>query len=428
MKKKSIIKEEKNWSENGQKKTIKLREEVNKMYFEKAISKIKIARKKHLSSHFVIRWTQSKDQDFSVDKRGWPMGKLRKWDNKVLEIIREIYQQLLEDPKEFFIGATAIAQVWRKKYPEVEIPPLRTIGYMMANLGLSGSRKKNRHKGAARYLCYPEYTIHHLLGGRVLEADFIKKQMRKKIGPVHFVGFSFKNAPKLRHYKRIEAQTSLELKKGCDYFFNKFEKPDYIKVDNGAAMIGTGNPNLKKRLSEFMFHMLKNKVVPIFAVPRKPFSQASIEGNNSVFSRKFWNRARFDSLEEVDKQLGWFNDASLRYSDYLFPKEKENKQITKIFIPKIYFIRQVKEIPEEKMGYINVSNESVKLPQSFINYFVLAEWNLLEEKLYIRFEQDEKSEIIKEIEFKISEISKKKMKKKGMHFHFANNQYLVPFF
>ncbi|MCD6579803.1 hypothetical protein J7L48_10045, partial [bacterium] len=37
--------------------------------------------------------------------------------------------------------------------------------------------------------------------------------------------------------------------------------------------------------------------------------------------------------------------------------------------------------------------------------------------------QDEKSEIIKEIEFKISEISKKKMKKKGMHFHFANNQY-----
>jgi hypothetical protein len=418
MKKNPIIKQEKKWSINGQKKTIKLRQEVNRMYFEDNIAKIHIANKKHLGNKFVIRWTQSKDQDFSIDKRGWSMGKLRKWDSKILEIIREIHQELVEDPQEFFSGATAIAQVWRKKYAEVEIPPLRTIGYMMANLGLSGSRKKNRHKGAARYLCYPEYTIHHLLGGKVLEADFIQKHIMNRTEPLHFVGFSFKNAPKLRHYKRIEAQTSLELRKACDVFFKTFEKPDYIKTDNGAAMVGTAYTKNKRNVSEFMFHMLSNEVIPIFSVPRKPFSQASIEGNNSVFSRKFWNRIEFESVEEVDEKLEWFNNSSMRYSGYSKPEKLKEK---KNFIPKVYFIRQVREYEEKGSGYINVLNENVKLPQSFINYFVLAEWNLIEEKLYIRFEQDEKSKIIKELDFKINENSKKKMQKKGVSFHFANN-------
>ena len=37
-----------------------------------------------------------------------------------------------------------------------------------------------------------------------------------------------------------------------------------------------------------MHFLLQHQVVPIYSVPRKPFSQASIEGNNSVFARKFW--------------------------------------------------------------------------------------------------------------------------------------------
>ena len=402
-----------------QKKGFKLREKINKMYFFENISKNEIIRKKKLSKNFVIRWTQSKNQDFTIDKRGWPMGKRRKWDDKTINIIKEIHKQLSEDPQEFFTGATAIAQEWRKKYPELEMPPLRTIGMILSDLHLSGKRKKGRNKGAARYLCYPEYTIHNLLGGRVLEADFIQKHIRNRTEPLQFAGFSFKNESKLRYYKRIKAQTGQELKGACDYFFSKFEKPDYIKTDNGAAMIGSPFTKSRRSISEFMFHMLINGVIPIFSVPRKPFSQASIEGNNSVFSRKFWNRIEFESVKEVDKKLEWFNNASIRYSGYSLPSKKEDK---KNFIPKVYFIRQVRENKEKKMGYINVLNEDVKLSQSYINYFVLAEWNLIEEKLYIRFEQDEKSKIIKEMSFKINESSKKKMKKKVVSFYFANNQ------
>lgn len=418
MQKSNILESKRPRIKNGQKKAIKLRKEVNRMYFEDSIPKIRIARKKHMSNNFVIKWTQSKEQDFTKDDRGWTKGKRRKWNDETINIIKEIHNKLSSNPNEFFTGATAIEQEWRKRYPDIEIPPLRTIGMILSDLGLSGKRKKGRNKGASRYLCYPEHTIYKLLGGRVLESDFIQKHITNRAEPLHFIGFSFKTGAKLRHYKRIEAQTSEELRNACGCFFNKFERPDYIKVDNGAAMAGSAYQKNKRNISEFMFYMLKNKVIPIFAVPRKPFSQASIEGNNSVFSRKFWNIKHYKNIEQIDEELEWFNDASMRYSGYLLPEKREER---KDFIPKVYFIRQVREKKEKKIGYINILNEDIELPQSYINYFVLAEWNLNEEKLYIRYEQNEKSKIIKEIEFKINENSRKKFKKRGVDFHLANN-------
>jgi hypothetical protein len=50
---------------------------------------------------------------------------------------------------------------------------------------------------------------------------------------------------------------------------------------------------------------------------RRPFSQrASIEGNNSVFLRKFWNRFDFKNVQEIDEKLELFNLASQKYSEY----------------------------------------------------------------------------------------------------------------
>ena len=74
----------------------------------------------------------------------------------------------------------------------------------------------------------------------------------------------------------------------------------------------SGTARGKRSLSRFMQTMLKQQVLPIFAVPRKPFSQGSIEGNNSVFARKFWNTYEFTDLEQIDQRLDWFNAASQR--------------------------------------------------------------------------------------------------------------------
>jgi len=49
-----------------------------------------------------------------------------------------------------------------------------------------------------------------------------------------------------------------------------------------------------------------------------------------------------------------------------------------------------------------VLNEKILLPQSYLNYFVLAEWSLKEESLYVWFEKEQKQKLIKKQSFKIN--------------------------
>ena len=409
MKIKCIINKQNSKRNYDQKKLFKFREKVNRMYFEEGIVKNEIIRKMHSNKNFVIRWTQSPNQNFEEDNRGWKKGMRRKWNEETIEIIKEIHQSLTNNPLKYFAGATAITQEWMKHYPKVKIPPLRTIGMILSDLKLSGKRKKGRGKGAAKYLCYPEYPIYNLLGGRVLEADFIEKNIKGQTEPINFAGCSFKKTPRLRYYSMISGQTGNEMIRTLDEFIAKFEKPDFVKVDNAAANIGSFS--CKRNVSNLMIHLLKEKIIPIFSVPRKPFSQASIEGNNSVFSRFFWNRSYFKDIEDIDTQLEWFNKASLEYLEYEKPKKKpENKD----FIPKVYFLRQVREDEQTGKGYIRVLNEIINIQKNYINLFVLTEWNLQEEILYIHFERNEKPKVIKKIDFKICDNSKIIIEKSGL--------------
>ncbi len=390
---------------NHEQKLIKLRKEVNRLFFNHCFSKKKIARKKKVSMDFVIKWTQSQDQDFIEDSRGWPKGKRRKWTEDTEKAIKEIFHDIQNDPVRFYCGATAVEQEWRKRYPKISPPPLRTIGQLLSDLGLSEKREKGRNKGAARYLCYPEHTIYHRFGGRVTEADFIgMKYIFGRTEPLNFIGFSFKKEPRLRYFQRIPGQTAQEFKKACSHFFKKFEKPDFVKVDNCLATIGSASG--RRNISQVMYFLLKTQVIPIFAVPRKPFSQASIEGNNSVFSRKFWNRIQFQSGEEVDEKLEWFNVSSQEYMGYKPPQKVREPK--KNFVPRVYFIRQVHEEKETSKAFIDVLNEKIFLPVSYINYFVLAEWNLRYEKLSIYFEKEQKQKLIKTLVFQINQRSKEK--------------------
>jgi len=372
------------------------------MYFTHHISKNTIAQDKGVSKKFVIRWTESPDQDCSKDMRGWTKGVRRKWDVSVEARIRDIHNHLKEDPHQFFTGATAIAQEWRTRYPGVTLPPLRTIGKIMSDLGLALEKPRVKRKGASRYLCYPEYTVYNTLGKRILEADFIgKKYITGRTEPINFIGFSFKKEPRLRYFRRIEGQTAVNFIRECSSFFERFEQPDCIKIDNALAIIGSASG--KRNVSKTMNFLLKNTIYPIFAVPRKPFSQASIEGNNSVFSRKFWNRITFSSCEEIDEKLDWFNEASLQYTGYQpCPYQRSSE-----FIPRIYFIRQVQEDQAAHDGYIDVLHEKIALPSSYINYYVLAEWDITKEYLSIYFEKDQQSEMIEQVVFLINENSKK---------------------
>jgi len=374
------------------------------MYFKWGISKNMIAKSKGVSKDFVIRWTRAPGEDFSEDKRGWKRGRGRRWDKETVKRIKRIHKDMKEDPRQFYIGATAVAQEWLARYRHQECPPLRTIGKILSDLHLSGKMRKDRHKGAARYLCYPEYTIYNRIGKRVLEADFIgKKFIKGRTEPVNFIGFSFKKEPRIRYYKRVEGQTAKCVIEECKRFFERFEKPDCIKVDNCLATIGSASG--KRNLSKVMRFLLEQRVIPIFAVPRKPFSQASIEGNNSVFSKKFWKRYEFKDLEDIDEKLKWFNDASQRYSGYRSLRVGGKRK--KHFRPNVYFIRQVKGYKgQDRRGSIDVLNECILLPPAYINYFVLAKWDLTRQELFVYLEKDKRLEIIKKLPFVVNKGTK----------------------
>jgi hypothetical protein len=386
-----------------QKKSLQLRRIINDLYFEKHIPKKMIARSLKVSKGYVARWTSSPEQDCSTDDRGWPRDKARAWGDETKQRVMALQKMIESDPQQFYTGATAIAQEWRRHYPSDPVPSLRTIGRIQAALGLSNKRQKGRTKGAARYLCYPEHTIYHRFQGRLLEADFIGRKFIEGSGdPLHFIGFSFKQEPRIRYFRRVEGETGSAIIRECEAFFSRFEKPDYLKVDNCAATIGSAS--CKRTISQVVRFLLCNQVVPIFAVPRKPFSQASIEGNNSVFARKFWTKRKFTSLSDVDMQLDWFNSSSETYTGYIRPTKTKRAPKKKDFVPRVYFIRQVAE--DTNKGFISVLNEKISLPASYINYFVLAEWNLVEQCLVVYFEKDLKPTPIKRLNFLVNPNAK----------------------
>jgi len=364
----------------NEKKSHNLRQKVNQLFYKEKMSKSEIARRLYVSRDFVTKWTRSPNMDFKRDNRGWTKGKRRRWDTATEEKIQEIHNDLSSRPDEFFSGATAVRQKWIKKYPCDPAPPLRTIGQIMKELDLSRSYKKSSGKGAARYLCYPEYSVHHIMGSRVLELDFIgKKFLQNRTRPINFIGFSFKKSPRLRHFQRISGETGAEIISHSERFFEAFEKPDAIKMDNGFAMAGSApQPGV---LSKVPVWLLSQKVVPIYAVPRKPFTQASIEGNNSVFSRNFWKARHFETLQQVDQQLTLFNKSSASYCEYQKPKIEN---VSKNFKPVVYFIRQVRE--ENRKGIVNLPYKNFKLSSDFINYFVFVKWDLIAEQVSIFLE------------------------------------------
>lgn len=170
------------------------------------------------------------------------------------------------------------------------------------------------------------------------------------------------------------------------------------------APVVIGSVSGKRNISSAMDFLLRNRICPVFTPMRKPFSQASIEGNNSVFSRKFWNRIVFSGIKNIDEKLEWFNEASLRYTGYKsLLNEREGS-----FMPRVYFIRQVREDEATKDGYIDVLNDRVRLPCAYINFFVLAQWDLTNENITVHLEKDETLETIEEVLFPVNKESKRR--------------------
>lgn len=379
---------------SDEKNAVRYRREVQTLFFERHWPRPRIAAHLGVSRMFVHRWTQDPTRPVEADGRGWPKGQARRWPDEMAERLVTIAHEMRADPHEFFTGASAVMQRYRRQFPDEPVPSLRTVGRTLAAASLT-SRPRGRSVGAARYLCYPEHTIYTQLGDRVAELDAIGPKYLQGAGtPLYFLGMCFKKPPRLRHFVRTADVTAATLMAQCAAFFEQTERPCVIKVDNAAAM--SGSQSAPRTVSRFIQFLLARTVTPVFAVPRRPFTQASIEGNNSVFARTFWRRRTFESYDDVDRQLRWFNAASARYTEYTPPVEVARRA----FEPKVYFIRQVQE-REPGHAMIHVANASVRLPTAYVNLFVLAEWHLGTQQLTVSLERDQRLEGLLQIPFRL---------------------------
>ncbi|MGB2869816.1 MAG: hypothetical protein WBD36_15285 [Bacteroidota bacterium] len=317
-----------------------------------------------------------------------------------------IHAELEADVRRRFAGASAIERRYRERYPTANSLSLRFIGRTLSKHGLA-TLPKVRRKGVSRYLHYPESLINGL-GDSLLEVDFIgKKFLTGRTQPLNFIAFSLRFPRKLKHFQRIAGETAQEVIPHLERFFKLFEKPAVVKLDNGFAFAGAGPE--PRTLNSVVLYLLQQRINPVFIAPRTPWNQASVEGSNSIFTRKFWNWERYRSIEHVDQRLVDFNKAYAWYTGYKKPDRTPKRR----FVPKVYFIRKVFEDPKTKWGYIDILKEQIPISKSYINYFILAEWNLKLERLNILFERNQQPKQLKSIIFKLNPAVKAKL----VYFH-----------
>jgi hypothetical protein len=111
---------------------------------------------------------------------------------------------------------------------------------------------------------------------------------------------------------------------------------------------------------------------------------------------------------DVDIRLDWFNESSLAYTchDVTARKHRTSK---KDFVPMVYFIRQVREDADTSRASIDILNEAIAIPKAFVNYFVLAKWNLADERPHVLIERGKQLRTIKSADFRINPNSKHRL-------------------
>lgn len=152
-------------------------------------------------------------------------------------------------------------------------------------------------------------------------------------------------------------------------------------------------------------------IIPIFNAPSSPWNNGSVEGGNSVFDRKLWQKFHFSSVGEIDKKLKEFNQA---YETYLIPDYKKlldrkiqltnpiklkAKELKFFPQPNVYLLRTVKESYDKCQ--VEVLNTYLDLPSKLKGQYVIIELNLTEKTIKIYQEIKKEIHLIYQNSFQI---------------------------
>lgn len=236
---------------------------------------------------------------------------------------------------------------------------------------------------------YPKNTIRRL-GRSMMSMDFIgPKYIKGRNDRINFLSIKYVRPDKRGFVKKIRGQTTEEVIERLKDIWKKNPIPEVVKIDNDSAF-GT-NLSHEMNIGRLTIFLLNLGVSPLYISPRSPWNNGEVEGFNSVFSKKFWNRIDFRDEEDIEIKIEEFNLEYERYTNLIRdnPQIEEpryiqdyedrdltNKKVSEMKQKKIYFLRKVqrkgKKGTDEETGVINILKKEIKIDKKYINLFTFC--------------------------------------------------------
>ena len=373
---------------------------------EKGWSNRKIARHLLASKNSVGKWVQMDESEISSDNRGGEKGKSRKYTPETKQQIIKIRKDL-EKEDSYFIGSKVVKKNYENQTGEKVSKSY--VDRVLKEAGMVKSPRKKK-KGRSKYMKYPEYTLTKL-GKSMMSIDFIgPKYLKGSDNRINFLSCKYIRPEKRGIATRIEGQTTEETITALKEIWKTHPIPEILKIDNDSAF-GANLPH-ERHLGKLAFFLLNLGVYPLYIAPRSPWNNGQVEGFNSVFSKKFWNKLQFSDEQEIDIKIEDFNVAYEKYSRLVSNnpelKEKdikhiddfkdvnlENTCVEHFKADKIYFLRIVRRKNDKgndnEYGFIDILKHEIKLPKDLINLFVFCVLDLKSKLLKINIELDDGS-------------------------------------
>jgi len=402
------------------KKLLIFKRKKAKELHEKGWSNRKIVRHLLASKNSVGKWVQMDESEISSDNRGWEKGKSRKYTPETKQQIIKIRKELDKEDS-YFIGSKVVKKNYENQTGEKVSKSY--VDRVLKAAGMVKSQGKKR-KGRSKYMKYPEYTLTKL-GKSMMSIDFIgPKYLKGSDDRINFLSCKYIRPEKRGIATRIEGQTTEETITALKEIWKTHPLPEILKIDNDSAF-GANLPH-ERYIGKLAFFLLNLGVYPLYIAPRSPWNNGQVEGFNSVFSKKFWNKLQFSDEQEIDVKIKDFNVAYEKYSQLISnnPEIKEgdikhmddfknvnleNKAVKHFRADKIYFLRIVRRKndkgSDKEYGFIDILKHEITLPKDSINLFVFCVLDIRSKNLKINIELDDGSlKVIKSTEFIIKSV------------------------
>jgi len=343
-------------------------------------------------------------RELSTDNRGWKKGKPRKYTHDAKSKIIKIRKNL-EEEDSYFVGTIVVQNNYQKQTGKKVSQSF--VGRVLKEAGLVKSPRKKK-KGMSKYMKYPQKTIRKL-GKSMMSVDFIgPKYLKESSDRINFLSCKYIRPNKEGLTERIDGQTTEETIRILKEVWKTHMIPEVLKVDNDSAF--GANLSHEMCVGKLTYFLLNMGVSPLYVAPRSPWNNGEVEGYNSVFSKKFWNKLQFTDEDEIDIKIKGFNieyekysklisnnpvikEDEIKHMDDFKDVDFENKEVKKFRVNKIYWLRIVRRKNEKgtdkEYGHINILKHEIELPKDMINQFVFCVFDIKSKKMKINIELDD---------------------------------------